>query len=268
MTQTREARKVVSPEEWLAARKELLAKEKQLTRQRDALAAERRNLPWEKVEKEYVFDTPRGKKTLAELFEGRSQLIIYHFMFGPDWKEGCPSCSIVGDHIDGSAPHLANRDVTLMAVSRAPVEKIEEFKKRMGWRFKWASSFGNDFNRDYHVWFTKDEVAKQQMYYNYTTQFFPSEEGPGVSVFYKNEKGEMFHTYSTYGRGGEAIMGVYSYLDMTPRGRHEEGLVPHPMAWVRHHDRYEQDYYADGAKSEARTQSAGAGCCAGEQRAS
>jgi predicted dithiol-disulfide oxidoreductase (DUF899 family) len=255
--------RVVSPLEWLAARKELLEKEKAFTRQSDALAEERRNLPWVKVEKEYVFDTPGGKKTLAELFEGRSQLVIYHFMFAPEWEEGCPSCSILGDHIDGNAIHLANRDVTLIAVSRAPLKKIEGFKKRMGWKFRWASSFGNEFNRDYHVSFTPDEVAKKEMYYNFKTQWFPAEEGPGLSVFYKNEEGQVFHTYSTYGRGGEPMMGVYLYLDITPRGRHEEGLA-FPMAWRRHHDRYEQDYYADGSGA-ARAKSAGA--CCGEQEA-
>jgi len=266
MTQsTIEQAKVVSREEWLAARKELLEKEKQLTRQGDALAAERRNLPWVKVEKEYVFDTPKGKKKLADLFEGRSQLIVYHFMFGPEWEEGCPSCSILADHIDGSVMHLANRDVTLIAVSRAPLAKIEAFKKRMGWRFKWGSSFGNDFNWDYHVSFTKEDVEKQEMYYNFTRQSFPSEEGPGASVFYKNENGEVFHTYSTYGRGLEQLMNVYCYMDLTPRGRHEEGL-PFPMAWRRHHDRYEQDYYGDGAERKQQAMSASASCCGGEHK--
>jgi predicted dithiol-disulfide oxidoreductase (DUF899 family) len=266
MTQsTVERPKVVSQEEWLEARKKFLDKEKQFTRQGDALAAERRTLPWVKVEKKYVFDTPRGRKTLAELFEGRSQLIVYHFMFAPEWEEGCPSCSILGDHIDGSVTHLANRDVTLIAVSRAPLEKLEAFKKRLGWRFKWASSFGNDFNWDYHVSFTPEEVAKGEMYYNYGKGFFPSEEGPGVSVFYKGENGDVFHTYSAYGRGPEPLMGVYSYLDLTPRGRHEEGL-PFPMAWRRHHDKYGQDYYADSAKAEQRAMSAGGSCCGGEQK--
>jgi predicted dithiol-disulfide oxidoreductase (DUF899 family) len=265
MTQnTMERPKVVSQEEWVAARKELLVKEKQLTRQSDALAAERRQLPWVKVEKKYVFDTSRGKKTLAELFEGRSQLIVYHFMFAPEWEEGCASCSILGDHVDGSVTHLANRDVTLIAVSRAPVAKIEEFKKRMGWRFKWASSFGGEFNRDYHVSFTPEEVAKREMYYNFKKQSFPAEEGPGVSVFFKNELGEVFHTYSTYGRGGEPMMVVYNYLDLTPKGRHEEGLS-FPMAWRRHHDKYEQDYYGDGAAMERSAMSAGGPCCGGEQ---
>jgi predicted dithiol-disulfide oxidoreductase (DUF899 family) len=265
MTQsTAEYPKVVSREEWLAARKTLLEKEKQLTRQSDALAAERRNLPHVKVEKEYVFDTAKGKKTLAELFEGRSQLIVYQFMFGPEWKEGCPSCSILGDHMDGSTQHLANRDVTLIAVSRAPIEKVEEFQRRMGWRFKWVSSFGNEFNRDYHVSFSKEEMAEKEVYYNFKRQFFPAEEGPGISVFYKNENGEVFHTYSTYGRGGEPMMGVYTYLDIAPKGRNEEGLA-HPMMWVRHHDRYEQDYYGDGEKdrNEELLRAAAAWCCSG-----
>lgn len=257
--------KVVSPLEWLAARKELLEKEKAFTRQSDALAAERRNLPWVKVQKEYVFDTPGGKKTLADLFEGRSQLIVYHFMLGPEWNEGCPSCSILGDHIDGNAVHLANRDVTLIAVSRAAIGKIEAFKQRMGWKFRWASSFENDFNRDYHVSFTSEEMAGKAVYYNFKMQPFPADEAPGLSVFYKNEKGEVFHTYSTYGRGGEPMMGVYSYLDIAPRGRHEEGM-PYPMAWVRHHDRYEQDYYAEGNGPAQRAKSAGA--CCGENEAS
>jgi predicted dithiol-disulfide oxidoreductase (DUF899 family) len=177
------------------------------------------------------------------------------------WREACPSCSILGDHIDGNAPHLANRDVTLIAISRAPLEKIEEFKKRMGWRFKWASSSGNDFNRDYHVSFTQEELAKGEMYYNFKIQRFLSEEAHAISVFYKNEQGDVFHTYSTYGRGGEPMMGVYAYLDLTPRGRHEEGL-PFPMAWVRHHDRYEQNYYLEGKAAHQQERNAAASCCA------
>ena len=261
-----EQSKVVSREQWLAARRELLAKEKQLTRERDALAAERRKLPWVKVEKEYVFDTPNGKRTIAELFENRSQLIVYHFMFAPGWEAGCPSCSIVGDNIEGCAKHLASRDVTLVAVSRATLPEIEAFKKRMGWRFKWASSFGNDFNRDYNVSFTKEEVASKKTYYNFGVNPFPSEEGPGGSVFYKNEKGEVFHTYSAYARGLEPIMGVYNYLDIVPKGRDEEGLS-FPMAWVRHRDRYEQDYFADGGATQQNAKGTAASCCAGEQRA-
>ena len=263
-TTTVERPKVVSQEEWVAARKQFLEKEKQHTRQGDALAAERRQLPWVKVEKRYVFDTPSGKKTLAELFEERSQLIVYHFMFAPEWEEGCPSCSILGDHIDGSVIHLANRDLTLIAVSRAPLAKLEAFKKRLGWRFKWASSFGNDFNWDYNVSFSPEEVAKGEMYYNFQKGFFPSEEGPGVSVFFKDEKGDVFHTYSSYGRGVEPLMGVYEYMDRAPLGRHEEGL-PFPMAWRRHHDKYEQDYYGDSAATEKKAMSAGGSCCGGEQ---
>jgi predicted dithiol-disulfide oxidoreductase (DUF899 family) len=191
-TATAQGPKIVSQEEWLAARKQLLAKEKKLTRARDALAAERRKLPWVRVEKNYAFDSPNGKKTLAEVFDGRGQLMIYHFMFGPDWEAGCPSCSIVGDHIDPGVTHLANRDVTLVAVSRAALSQIEAFKNRMGWRLKWYSSFGSDFNRDYNVSFTKDEVASQKMYYNYKLQFFPREEGPGASVFHKEHLSYVF----------------------------------------------------------------------------
>jgi predicted dithiol-disulfide oxidoreductase (DUF899 family) len=244
---TWEQPKVVSPEQWLAARQDLLAKEKRLTRQRDALAAERRKLPWVKLEKEYLFDTPSGKMTLSQLFENRSQLIIYHFMFGPEWKEGCPGCSMIADHLDGSVTHLANRDLTLLAVSRAPLAKIQEFKQRMGWRFKWVSSFSSDFNHDFHVSSTKEELAKGEIYYNYKMQPLPSDERPGASVFYKNENGELFHTYSTYARGLEVGMGAYSYLDIVPKGRDEEGL-PRKTAWLRHHDRYEQDYYADAGQ--------------------
>jgi predicted dithiol-disulfide oxidoreductase (DUF899 family) len=234
---TMESSKVVAQAEWLAARKELLSKEKEFTRLRDELSKKRRELPWEKVEKRYVFDGPNGKETLADLFGGRSQLIVYHFMFGPGWKEGCPSCSFVSDHVDGSIVHLNARDVTLLAISRAPLAQIEAFKKRMGWRFKWVSSNGNEFNRDYHVSFTKDEVAKDQMYYNYVTQIFPSEEGPGASVFYKDGAGNVFHTYSTYARGLDMLVGAYNWLDLAPKGRDEDELA-HTMAWVRHHDKY------------------------------
>src|SRR6202451_4286291 len=195
-TNTIEHPKIVSRGEWFAARKKLLVKEKQLTRERDAIAAERRELPWVKVEKKYVFDSSSGKKTLADLFDGRSQLIVYHFMFGPEWKEGCPSCSFNMDHTDGALVHLAQRDVSFAAVSRAPLSKIEEFKKRMGWRFNWVSSFGTDFNRDFHVSFTKEEMAKGKVDYNYEMAEFPSEEAPGVSVFYKDKNGDVFHTYS------------------------------------------------------------------------
>jgi predicted dithiol-disulfide oxidoreductase (DUF899 family) len=231
------ASKVVSPAEWLVARKELLRKEKEFTRLRDELSRQRRELPWEKVEKEYVFDGPNGRETLSDLFGGKSQLMVYHFMFGPEWPEGCPSCSFLADHFDGSVAHLAARDVRLAVVSRAPMPRIEAFKKRMGWRFKWVSSYGNDFNRDYQVSGTKEEIAAGPAYYNYTMQQFPSEERPGASVFYKDEAGNVFHTYSTYSRGLDMLIGAYHWLDMAPKGRDEEGL-PHGMAWVRHHDKY------------------------------
>jgi predicted dithiol-disulfide oxidoreductase (DUF899 family) len=233
----KEQPRVVSKGEWLAARKELLTKEKELTHQRDDVSKARRSLPWVKVEKEYVFDAPGGRETLAKLFDGRSQLIIYHFMFGPDWKEGCPSCSLVSEHFDGPAIHLAQRDVTLIAISRAPLAQIEAFKKRMGWRFKWVTSSGSDFNFDYGVSFTKEQLGKGKIY-NFETMNFAQEEAPGLSVFCKNGAGEVFHAYSSYGRGLEDFMGVYRFLDVVPKGRNEEGLV-HSMAWVRHHDRYD-----------------------------
>jgi predicted dithiol-disulfide oxidoreductase (DUF899 family) len=236
--------RVVSQAEWLTARRELLKKEKELTRQKDAVSAARRELPWVRVEQEYTFDAPGGKRTLADLFEGRSQLIVYHFMFGPEWQEGCPSCSFNMDHTDGAIVHLAQRDVSFAAISRAPMAKIEAFKKRMGWRFNWVSSYETDFNRDYHVSFTKEETAKGKVDYNYEMTAFPSEEAPGLSVFYKDKNGEIFHTYSTYGRGTESTVGAYSYLDWVPKGRDEDAL-PFTMAWVRHHDRYSDGHLAD-----------------------
>jgi predicted dithiol-disulfide oxidoreductase (DUF899 family) len=236
MSQT-EHPKVVSRAEWLAARKDLLAKEKNFTRQRDALSAERRKLPWVRMEKDYVFDTPGGKKSLAGLFSGRSQLIVYHFMFGPGWEEGCPSCSLLADHFDGSVVHLAHRDVTLLMVSRAPLPQIEAFKKRMGWRLPWVSSYGSDFNPDYQVSRAKDELAGGKVYYNYEETEFPSEERPGLSVFYKDGTGSVFHTYSSYARGLDILVGAYNFLDVAPKGRDEDGLK-FTMAWVRHHDKY------------------------------
>jgi predicted dithiol-disulfide oxidoreductase (DUF899 family) len=229
--------KIASRDEWLAARQALLAKEKRLTRASDELAAERRALPWVPVEKAYVFDGPAGKQTLSDLFAGRSQLVVYHFMLGPGWKEGCPSCSLLSDHLDGALVHLAARDVTLTVVSRAPYAEIAPFKERMGWRFPWVSSFESDFNRDYHVSFSKEEVATGEFYYNYGMNGFPSEEAPGLSVFAKDASGALFHTYSSYARGGEPFIGAYHFLDLVPKGRDEAGL-PWPMAWVRHHDRY------------------------------
>jgi len=227
---------IVSPENWFAMRKELLKKEKEFTRLGDQLSAEKRKLPWVRVGKEYVFDGPDGKETLADLFSGRSQLVVYHFMFGPEWEEGCPTCSLVADNFDGNVVHLAHRDVTLIVVSRARLPQIEAFKKRMGWRFKWVSSYGSDFNHDYRVSFTNEEMANGD-YYNYDTSGFPREEAPGISVFYKDEAGDVFHTYSSYARGPEFLIGAYSYLDLVPKGR-DENTVPFTMAWIRHHDRY------------------------------
>ncbi len=227
---------VVSRDEWIAARKEHLANEKALTRARDKLSAERRALPWVKVDKDYVFDAPSGKKALGDLFDGRTQLIVYHLMLGPDWGEGCPSCSYLADHFDGAALHLAQRDVTLIAVSRAPLPEIEAYKKRMGWRFPWVSSYGNDFNFDFHVSFRAEE-AEGEVYYNYEMSEFQSDEMPGVSVFIKDTSGDIFHTYSAYARGLDILVGPYNFLDMVPKGRDETEL-PWTMAWVRRHDEY------------------------------
>jgi predicted dithiol-disulfide oxidoreductase (DUF899 family) len=228
--------RVVSRDDWLAARRQLLNQEKEFTRRRDELSAERRELPWVRVDKDYVFDTPDGKATLGDLFDGRSQLMVYHFMFGPDWEQGCPSCSFVSDHIDGANWHLPHRDVTLLAVSRAPLAQIEAFKQRMGWRFKWVSSYGSDFNYDFHVSFTKEELAKGKVDYNYD-MVEGYDELPGLSVFYKDENGDVFHTYSAYARGLDMLIGAYNYLDLAPKGR-DEAALPWTMAWVRHHERY------------------------------
>jgi predicted dithiol-disulfide oxidoreductase (DUF899 family) len=228
--------KVVSRAEWLVARKDLLTREKELTQLRDEVSRHRRELPWVKVEKEYVFDGPNGRKRLADLFDGRSQLIVYHFMLGPGWEEGCKSCSYLADHFDGANWHLPHRDVTFVVVSRAPLSEIQAYKKRMGWRFKWVSSYGGDFNFDYHVSFTKEDEEKGKAYYNYTTQEFISDELPGLSVFYKDENGDVFHTYSTYARGLDILVGAYNFLDLVPKGRDEN--PDSTMDWVRRHDDY------------------------------
>lgn len=241
------AHKVVSRQEWVAARKLLLAREKDLTRRRDDINRQRRALPWVRVEKNYVFDTPEGRKSLADLFAGRSQLIVYHFMFGPEWKEGCPSCSFVSDHVDGALPHLAARDVTVTMVSRASLAKIAEFKKRMGWRVPWVSSHGTDFNVDFGVSFNKEQLASGAVDYNYAVQPFPSEEAPGISAFFKDADGTVYHTYSAYARGLETLVGAYMILDMAPKGRDEDGLA-FSMEWVRYHDRYGTDEFADADK--------------------
>lgn len=231
-----DAHKIVSQDEWMAARKALMADEKAFTRMRDALAAKRQALPWVKVEKSYTFDTPHGPRTLAELFGPRSQLVVYHFMLGPDWEEGCVGCSFLCDHIDGMLPHLEHHDVSFVAVSRAPLAKIEAFRKRMGWRFAWVSSNGGDFNFDYHVSFSEADKARGKVLYNFEEQDYASDELPGVSAFYRDEQGNVYHTYSAYARGGEMLLGTYAMLELTARGRNEE----HDMRdWLRHHDRYE-----------------------------
>ena len=244
-TKANGSRRVVSRTEWLAARRELLAKEKQHTRERDALNALRRELPWVKVEKNYLFDGPDGKVSLADLFQGRSQLIIRHFMFGPGWKEGCVGCSFASDQAEGARVHLEHHDVTYVAVSRAPIDEIEAFKKRMGWKFPWVSSFENDFNYDYHVSFTKEELAGGKVFYNFEEREvpYPSEEVSGVSVFFKDPAGDIYHTYSCYARGDEGGLAAYFYLDLTPNGRNETGPTHTLADWVRHHDRYEAAGY-------------------------
>jgi len=224
--------------EWLEARKALLAEEKQLTRQMDAVSAKRRALPWVKIDKNYAFDTRCGRVPLADLFAGKSQLVIQHFMLGPDWKEGCPSCSYMADHTDCMLPHLAARDVTMLAVSRAPLAEIEAFKKRMGWSFEWVSSNGSDFNFDFHVSFSDREVESGKVDYNFTQQPFGSTEAPGISVFHKAADGTIYHTYSVYGRGVELMMGTYRILDLVPKGRDEDSLE-WTMQWVRHRDSYD-----------------------------
>jgi predicted dithiol-disulfide oxidoreductase (DUF899 family) len=229
---------VVSHDQWLAAREQLLIKEKEFTRLRDRLSAERRALPWVKIEKAYVFEGAGGKETLADLFGGRSQLIIKHFMLGPGWTEGCVGCSFELDHVDGILVHLEHRDVSYVAVSRAPLREIEAFKERMGWRIKWVSSAGSDFNYDFHVSFSPEEIAKGEGYYNYEMRKIGVEELSGRSVFYKDVNGDVFHTYSSFGRGGEDMLGTYRLLDLVPKGRDETGPNRNLSDWVRHHDRY------------------------------
>lgn len=240
---------IVSRSEWTTARAELLAEEKELTRLRDRVSERRRDLPWVKVEKNYGFDGPNGRETLSDLFDGRSQLVVRHFMFGPDWEEGCVGCSFWSDHLDGALVHLEHHDVTVVVVSRAPFGKIEAFRRRMGWRFKWVSSFGSDFNYDFGVSFTPEQIASGKVVYNYGLTDRVGEEMPGTSVFYKDPDGQIAHTYSSFARGGEAMLGTYALLDLTPKGRDENGPGHNLTDWVRHHDRYD---------------SAVASCCAGE----
>ncbi len=228
---------VVSHERWVEARKQLLAKEKEFTRLRDQLSQARRDLPWERIEKSYVFDGPNGEETLAQLFAGRGQLVVYHFMYDPSWEAGCKSCSFWADNFNGIVVHLAHRDATLIAVSRAPLDKLEAYKRRMGWSFKWVSSHHNDFNRDFHVSHTPEELQKGEGYYNYNRQKPYASEAPGISVFFQDGSGAVFHTYSCYARGLDMLNGAYHYMDLLPKGRDEDRLRFH-SEWLRRHDEY------------------------------
>ncbi len=232
--------RIVSRDEWIEARRALLEKEKEHTRARDALNAERRRLPRVRVEKEYVFNTTEGPRTLAELFEDRSQLIVHHFMFGPGWEAGCPGCSFTADHMEGALVHLEHHDVSLVRVSRAPLAELEAYRQRMGWRVKWVSSFDSDFNYDYHVSFTPEEIERGEIHYNYRTIRETMEELSGISVFFRDAGGDVFHTYSTFARGDELVDSTYMLLDMTPWGRNETGPWYNLGDWVRRHDEYDE----------------------------
>jgi predicted dithiol-disulfide oxidoreductase (DUF899 family) len=227
--------RIGSEEEWLAASRALLADEKAHMRAGDELARRRRELPWVMVGKPYTFDTPEGRKTLAELFDGRSQLIVYHFMLGPDWEEGCVGCSFLSDHMSGMLTHLVHHDVSYVTVSHAPLAKIDAFKRRMGWTFPWVSSSGSDFNFDYHVSFTPEQLASRKAFYNFAEQDVGIDEQHGHSVFYKDQRGDVYHTYSCYARGDERFVSTYALLDITPKGRNEASNL---TDWVKHHDRY------------------------------
>lgn len=230
--------KIVSEQEWLDARRKFLQEEKEFTRLRDKLSQHRRELPWVKVDKNYEFDGSDGKQSLSDLFEGRSQLIVYHFMYGPEWQEGCPSCSYLADNFNGIDIHLKHRDANLIAISRAPLAVLQAYQQRMGWDFKWVSSIASDFNYDYHVSFTAEEMEKGEMFYNYNVAQFPADEAPGISVFYQNREGDIFHTYSCYARGLDILIGAYNFIDLLPKGRDEDELE-FTMAWLRRHDQYD-----------------------------
>ena len=229
---------IVSRQKWLDARRKLLQEEKDFTRIRDQLSQRRRELPWVRVENDYIFDTADGKQSLSDLFEGRSQLIIYHFMYGPDWEEGCPSCSFWADNFNGIDIHLKHRDANLVVVSRAGLDQLQSYKNKMGWDFKWVSSFGNNFNYDYQASFSVEEMEKGEMFYNFNTGSFPADESPGISVFYQDSQGEVFHSYSCYARGLDMLNGAYHYMDLLPKGRDEDDL-DFTMAWLRRHDQYD-----------------------------
>ncbi len=252
MSRSRPPHPIASPADWAHHRKRLLAREKALTRMHDEVARERRALPWTRIEKPYLFDAPEGRCTLADLFGGHRQLIVQHFMFAPDWPQGCPSCSFMADHVDPMLVHLAQRGVAWAAVSRATLPEIERFRARMGWRFRWVSSFGSDFNRDFGVTFSADEQALVEPQANFGIRSHPFEEEPGISVFWRDDDGTMYRTWSTYARGVEVLMGTYAILDLVPLGRDERD-VDHKMEWLRHHDRYQDD-------AGERRQPSGAGC--------
>jgi predicted dithiol-disulfide oxidoreductase (DUF899 family) len=226
---------IVSPDQWLAARLDFLREEKEFTRLREKLAAHRRELPWVKVDQAYVFESPLGRVSLADLFEGRSQLMVYHFMLAAGWDEGCRGCSLVSDHFDGALPHLQARDISFTAVSSAPLEEITPFKERMGWKFPWISSAGTSFNRDFGVAFTANEIGTKN--YNYGSTEIRYDEMPGLSVFARDAEGAVYRTYSTYSRGLDLLIGAYNLIDLSPKGRDED--PESPMSWVRHHDRYD-----------------------------
>jgi predicted dithiol-disulfide oxidoreductase (DUF899 family) len=230
--------KTTTPVRWLTARRALLRDEKALTRLQDKVAARRRRLPWVKIGKDYALTSPKGRVNLADLFASRSQLIVQHFMLGPGWGEGCKSCSFMMDHFVPTVTHLAARDVSFAAISHAPIAEIQRFKQRMGWDVNWVSAHGTDFNQDFHVSFTEDEIARGKVFYNYAPREVPVEELPGISVFARDAAGTVYHTYSTYGRGVELIMATYDLLDIVPKGR-DEAKLDYGMEWVRHHDRYQ-----------------------------
>ncbi|WP_313104829.1 DUF899 domain-containing protein [Stutzerimonas nitrititolerans] len=254
--------KVVSEQDWLTAHSAHLLAEKEVTRQRDALSAKRRQLPWRRIEQDYLFHDAGGPVRLSELFDGRSQLVIKHFMFGPDWNEGCVGCSFEVDHIQGALVHLEHHDVSFAVVSRAPFDKLDTFRRRMGWQFRWVSSADSRFNQEFHVSFEPEDIVEGKVFYNFAWQPFVCEELSGFSVFYRDERGDIFHTFSAYGRGAEELLGTYVLLDMTPNGRNE-----HPRGnltdWVRHHDRYDND---SGVAPSGRPESDSVGCCHDRKR--
>ncbi len=235
--QAQQTHAVVSAEEWQATRLAHLEQEKAFTRQRDALSQARRELPWQLVEKEYLFDGPEGQQSLADLFGDNSQLIVYHFMYGQDWDEGCPSCSYMADNFNGIVVHLENHDISMVAISSAPLEKLEAYKARMGWDFKWLSAENSTFNQDYRVTFTAEELNEEKPIYNFDTQRPYGEETPGISVFFKDDDGQIYRTYSTYSRGLDMMLNAYHYMDLTPKGRNEE----YPMSWLKRNDSYDNE---------------------------